>query len=226
MKSFKSFIKKKASKTDIIPGPNPQWDKGNESIAASNLNSGIGLGEDSLDSVAGVMGHGLSQVVFNDRKKKKKGIDQSSHFAAVNQSPTFSNHQLNTEEAAVNPIIGLLNNALSHENACVVRYQTHASFLSEEDQKILLEIANDEARHARLLRGLILEMGFIPTTNVYFIQPATTSTDIRMLNMKLEEEAIEMYDNILKEDLPNKVRITIEYIISDERQHFQELQQI
>ncbi len=129
-------------------------------------------------------------------------------------------------------MIGLLNEALAQEHACIIRYLTHAAVVKgvfhEPVKARLTEIATDEQGHAGLLRDRIVGLGGIPTTEVREIKMATAIPKIITINMEEEKAAIAMYQSIQAKVPDSEVllRETVEQLIRDEQEHLQELTQL
>lgn len=129
-------------------------------------------------------------------------------------------------------IIGLLNESLAQEHACIIRYLTHAAVVKgvfhEPVKMRLTEIATDEQLHAGLLRDRVVGLGGIPTTEVREVKMATSIPDILTINIEEEKAAIAMYQRIHAKIPDNEVllRETVEQLIRDEQEHLQELTQL
>lgn len=132
----------------------------------------------------------------------------------------------------IKEMIGLLNEALAQEHACIIRYLTHAAVVKgvfhEPVKARLTEIATDEQGHAGLLRDRIVGLGGIPTTEVREIKMATAIPEILAINMEEEKAAIAMYQSIQAKVPESEVllRETVEQLIRDEQEHLQELRQM
>lgn len=129
-------------------------------------------------------------------------------------------------------LLKLLNKALSQEHACNIRYSTHATVVSgpyaDTIEDRLKEIADDERKHAQILRDQIDYLGGDPTMDVAKedLRYAKELNDILAINIDEEEKAIGMYRGILK--MVDELEMTwlheaIEEIIEDEEEHLYEL---
>lgn len=129
-------------------------------------------------------------------------------------------------------MIGLLNEALAQEHACIIRYLTHAAVVKgvfhEPVKTRLTEIATDEQLHAGLLRDRVVGLGGIPTTAVREVKMATTIPEILAINIEEEKAAIVMYQGMYAKVPEGEVllRQTLEQLIRDEQEHVQELTQL
>jgi bacterioferritin len=129
-------------------------------------------------------------------------------------------------------MIGLLNEALAQEHACIIRYLTHAAVVKgvfhEPVKARLTEIATDEQTHAGLIRDRIVGLGGIPTTEVREIKMATDIPQILAINIEEEKSAISMYQRIQSKIPDGEVllRETVDQLIRDEQEHLQELRQL
>ncbi len=126
----------------------------------------------------------------------------------------------------------MLNDALAQEHACYIRYSTHATVINgpyaETISSRLKEIAEDERKHAQMLRDQIDYMGGEPTMKVSErdLKPAKELNAILSVNIDEEQGAIGMYREILKkvdEYQLTWLHETIEDILEDEEQHLYEL---
>ncbi len=131
-------------------------------------------------------------------------------------------------------ILTALNKALAQEQACFIRYKTHAAVITGPYAKPvseqLDEIAEDEESHARDLRDRITGLGGTPTMEVATADliPATTLEEILRVNIEEEKKAIALYQEIL-DMIPREQRLlyeTIEHILEDEQEHLEELQRL
>jgi len=129
-------------------------------------------------------------------------------------------------------MVEMLNKALTMEHACYLRYMTHAAVLTgpyaEPIAARLKEIGQDEAAHAGKLRDRIVALGGMPTLEVEKAEGmmATELQKILEVNIKEEENAIRMYQGILKEiphDQETLLYEIVEHILTDEMEHLEEL---
>ncbi|MBU5688895.1 MAG: ferritin-like domain-containing protein [Candidatus Aenigmarchaeota archaeon] len=122
-----------------------------------------------------------------------------------------------------------LNHALTTEYQAVIQYLTHATIAKGIDSdaviSLLKHIAEEEMKHAEILRERIFWLGGTPTMDV---DERTLVKDIKQMlkvNAKAEEDAIKMYKGILKmlnhiEDI--EIYEAIEEILEDEIEHWEE----
>lgn len=129
-------------------------------------------------------------------------------------------------------LIAALNNMLSQEHACAIRYATHAAVVSgpyaDAVSSRLKEISSDETRHAEMLRDRILALGGTPTMQVKAedLKPAASLSEILNINIEEEHGAIRGYTEILKSVPASNVILhrSIEDILRDEQEHVEELE--
>jgi bacterioferritin len=131
-------------------------------------------------------------------------------------------------------IVSVLNNALAHEYACQIRYLTHAALMtgprSELAAEKLMEMAEDEERHASKLRHRIAALGGRPVMIAIPGDRFSAETPAEMLEVDLEEErkAIDVYYSLLgmvageRDDLYD----IVEEMLEDEQDHMKELEQL
>ncbi|MBU5687880.1 MAG: ferritin-like domain-containing protein [Candidatus Aenigmarchaeota archaeon] len=126
-------------------------------------------------------------------------------------------------------ILKELNHALTTEYQAVIQYLTHASIAKGIDSdaviSLLKHIAEEEMKHAEILRERIFWLGGTPTMDVDQRILAKDINQILKVNAKAEEDAIKMYKGILKmlnhiEDI--EVYEAIEKILEDEIEHWEE----
>lgn len=128
-------------------------------------------------------------------------------------------------------LISKLNEMLSQEHACMIRYATHAAVITGPNAETisarLKEISSDEAKHAMTLRDRIVALGGKPTMNVNIkdLQEAYDLAKILQINMREEADAIAHYTEILESIPENDVILyeAIRDIIADEQEHLEEL---
>lgn len=131
-------------------------------------------------------------------------------------------------------LVESLNSMLAQEQACAIRYATHAAVLagpySETVAARLKEIGADEMRHAEMLRDRILALGGEPTmaVNEEDLRPASRLEDILAVNIEEEQRAIERYVRVLEATSPTNVILyqTLQEIVRDEQEHLEELEQL
>jgi bacterioferritin (cytochrome b1) len=129
-------------------------------------------------------------------------------------------------------IIEGLNRMLEQENACAIRYETHAAVVAgpyaQPVSARLKEIAADEREHAEKLRGRIAALGGTPSMQVSSedLKPAATLDKILKINIAEEHAAISGYTKIFEGIEPRNVILyqTIQEIIRDEQEHLEELE--
>ncbi len=131
-------------------------------------------------------------------------------------------------------LISALNDMLSQEHACAIRYATHAAVVqgpyADTVAARLKEISGDETLHAEKLRQRITALGGVPTMNVKAqdLKPATSLDDILKINIDEELHAISSYKKILKTVDPSSAGLflTLQEIIRDEEEHLEELKNL
>jgi len=123
-----------------------------------------------------------------------------------------------------------LNHALTTEYQAVIQYLTHASIAKGIDSdaviNLLKHIAEEEMKHAEILRERIFWLGDTPTMDVDKRILAKDIKQMLKVDAKAEEDAIKMYKGILKmlnhiEDV--QLYEAIEEILEDEIEHWEEL---
>jgi bacterioferritin len=123
-----------------------------------------------------------------------------------------------------------LNHALTTEYQAVIQYLTHAAIAKGMDSDtvitLLKHIAEEEMKHAEILRERIFWLGGTPTMDVDKRILAEDIQEMLKVNAKAEEDAIKMYKGILKmlnhiEDI--QLYEAIEEILEDEIEHWEEL---
>ena len=123
-----------------------------------------------------------------------------------------------------------LNHALTTEYQAVIQYLTHAAIAKGIDSDtvitLLKHIAEEEMKHAEILRERIFWLGGTPTMDVDKRILAEDIQEMLKVNTKAEEDAIKMYKGILKmlnhiEDI--QLYEAIEEILEDEIEHWEEL---
>jgi len=130
-----------------------------------------------------------------------------------------------------NILIDQLNEMLMQEHACHIRYSTHAAVItgpaSEEIKERLLEIAADEAEHAKKLRDRIVALGGKPSLQVHTADliEAYDLESMLEINIREEAQAIAAYTKILKSVPETNVILyrTLQDIIQGEQEHMEEL---
>lgn len=131
-------------------------------------------------------------------------------------------------------VIRALNDMLSQEHACSIRYATHAATVTgpyaEAISARLAEISGDEVLHAQKLRDRILALGGVPTMDVATedLVHAEVLEEILDINIKEEYSAIAGYKKILSDVPMDNVILfqTLQEIIRDEQEHLEELENL
>ncbi|MEM5777659.1 MAG: ferritin-like domain-containing protein [Candidatus Aenigmatarchaeota archaeon] len=130
-------------------------------------------------------------------------------------------------------ILKELNHALTTEYQAAIQYLTHASIAKGIDSDVVIallkHIAEEEMKHAEILRERIFWLEGTPTMDV---DERILVKDIKQMlkvNAKAEEDAIKMYKGILKmlnhiEDI--EVYEAIEKILEDEIEHWEEFKRL
>ncbi len=126
-------------------------------------------------------------------------------------------------------LIKELNHALTTEYQAVIQYLTHATIAKGIDSdaviSLLKHIAEEEMKHAEILRERIFWLGGTPTMDVDERTLVKDLKQILKVNAKAEEDAIKMYKGILKmlnhiDDV--QIYEAIEEILEDEIEHWEE----
>lgn len=131
-------------------------------------------------------------------------------------------------------LVAALNEALSQEYACFVRYKTHAAVLQGVQgvlvAKQLDEIAEDEEQHAATLRERIVALGGVPTQDVAkaHLRAARTVEEALRVNIQEEKGAIALYAQIFRGLDHGNILLyeSIEHILEDEQEHLEELERL
>jgi bacterioferritin len=122
-----------------------------------------------------------------------------------------------------------LNHALTTEYQAVIQYLTHAAIAKGMDSdtviNLLKHIAEEEMKHAEILRERIFWLGGTPTMDVDKRILVKDMKQMLKVNAKAEEDAIKMYKGILKmlnhiDDI--QLYEAIEEILEDEIEHWEE----
>lgn len=126
-----------------------------------------------------------------------------------------------------------LNHALMTEYQAVIQYLTHASIAKGLDSDVVISllkhIAEEELKHAEILRERIFWLGGTPTMDVDERHSATNIKQMLEMNANAEKDAIKMYKDILKklnhiEDI--ELYEAIEKILKDEIEHLEEFRRL
>lgn len=134
-------------------------------------------------------------------------------------------------------LVKMLNQALELEHQAMIQYLSHAELVdglnSEPIIERLKEIADDERKHAELLRELIgAYLGGVPSMSMAKAHPAKTVKEILETNLADEKEAVDFYLKILDKARAMKDELKYEYyqiehsvrhIIQDEQEHISEI---
>lgn len=127
-----------------------------------------------------------------------------------------------------------LNQILEQEHACAIRYNTHAAMIKGPYADViaarLREIAEDEIRHADMLRERIIALGGEPSMQVSVedLKHAYTLEEMLDINIEEEKEAIAKYLEIFQNIPPSNAILykTIQELIEDEQEHLEELENL
>lgn len=131
-------------------------------------------------------------------------------------------------------LIDGLNRILEQEHACAIRYNTHAAMVkgpyAEAVAARLREIADDEIRHAEMLRERIVALGGEPSMRVSIedLKHAYTLEEMLKINIDEEKHAIGQYLELFKNISPNNAILyqIIQELIRDEQEHLEELENL
>ena len=130
-------------------------------------------------------------------------------------------------------ILKELNYALTTEYQAIIQYLTHASIAKGLDSDVIIttlkHIAEEEMKHAEILRERIFWLGGTPTMDVDKRILVKDLKKMLQVNAKAEEDAINMYKKILKklnhiEDI--RIYEAIEEILEDEIEHWEEFKRL
>jgi bacterioferritin (cytochrome b1) len=137
----------------------------------------------------------------------------------------------------LNELIEMLNDALELEHAARIQYLAHAEEIiginAEPIIARLKEIAGDEKKHEDMLRNMIGNyLGMTPSMCIAETHCAKTTKQIFEINLKDEQHAADVYEQIMEKIKDMKKDLKYEYfqlehgirhIIMDEEEHISEL---
>ena len=127
-------------------------------------------------------------------------------------------------------VVKLLNQALTLELATYIRYSTQAAVLTGPYAVTigdkLKQMAEEELRHADLLRDRLVALGERPTTEVADVDVGNKLKKMLEININVERKAVEIY-KLLMRLVPKDESIvlyeTVEDILCEEEKDLEEL---
>ncbi len=134
-------------------------------------------------------------------------------------------------------LVKMLNQALEMEHQAMIQYLSHAELVDGLDSEPIIErlkeIADDERKHAELLREAIGGyLGGVPSMGMAKPHPAKTTKEILETNLADEKEAVDFYLKVLDKIRAMSGELRYEYfqlehsvrhIIQDEQEHISEI---
>ena len=130
-------------------------------------------------------------------------------------------------------VVKLLNQALTLELATYIRYSTQAAVLTGPYAVTigdkLKQMAEEELRHADLLRDRLVALGERPTTEVADVDVGNKLKKMLEININVERKAVEIY-KLLMRLVPKDESIvlyeTVEDILCEEEKDLEELDRL
>ena len=130
-------------------------------------------------------------------------------------------------------VVKLLNQALTLELATYIRYSTQAAVLTGPYAVTigdkLKQMAEEELRHADLLRDRLVALGERPTTEVAAVDVGNKLKKMLEININVERKAVEIY-KLLMRLVPKDESIvlyeTVEDILCEEEKDLEELDRL
>ncbi|MFO8032603.1 MAG: ferritin-like domain-containing protein [Desulfohalobiaceae bacterium] len=123
----------------------------------------------------------------------------------------------------MNEIQELLSLALQHEHGAFVQYANHAGIMSHKLEKdvssIYQEIIADEVGHAISLVQALQTSGAKPSLAVWPARSHQDPAELLRQDVAAEENALDVYQRILKLDMDSKLYTEIESILNQEKEH-------
>jgi len=118
-------------------------------------------------------------------------------------------------------IISLLNQDLQDEHGAIIQYLTHAYAMGEGEMACEIEAtARDEMRHLDWLAETIVELGGVPSLERgKMLMDGDSVADWMNNNVRLEEGAINQYQEHIKLIDDSKIKRLLKRILSDEEAH-------
>jgi bacterioferritin len=123
-------------------------------------------------------------------------------------------------------IIALLNQDLEGEHGAIIQYLTHAYAMGEGEMACEIEaIAREEMRHLDWLAEVIVELGGTPSLKRGKMRMGGKSvSDWMDDNVRLEEDAITLYQEHIKKIDNPRIKRLLQRILSDEESHHGDFQ--
>ena len=118
-------------------------------------------------------------------------------------------------------IIGLLNKDLEGEHGAIIQYLNHAYAMGEGEMACEIEaIAREEMRHLDWLAETIVSLGGVPSmVRGDMLSGGEAVVDWMKNDVRLEEDAIAMYEEHIKAIDDPKIKRLLRRILSDEKSH-------
>ncbi len=123
-------------------------------------------------------------------------------------------------------LLELLNKAIARELGVSIQYMwQHVMAIgmkSPEIKDIFKDIAIVEMKHAEKIAERLFYLGGIPTTKPTPINVGDSLKDMIELDLKAEDEAIELYNKIIKVadgERDSTTRLLFEEILAEEEEH-------
>jgi bacterioferritin len=123
-------------------------------------------------------------------------------------------------------LLELLNKAIAREIGVSIQYMwQHVMALgmkSPEIKDIFEDIAIEEMKHAEKIAERLFFLGGTPTTKPTPIQVGDSLEEMIQLDIKAEDEALELYSEIIKvadSEEDSTTRLLFEKIMSEEEEH-------
>jgi len=129
-------------------------------------------------------------------------------------------------------VIRLMNEGLEMEYASYIQYVTQAAIARGPYAEGLIarfeEIAQDEAKHAKILRSRIAALDGTPTTKVGEIQVHKDSLQAVKINLRYERDTVAFYRRLLNLIPHDEVILyeAIEHVLQDSQEHVEELERL
>ncbi len=124
------------------------------------------------------------------------------------------------QSSVTDPKIEKLNLAIEHEYGAILQYCNHAAITNNTSfKKIISPIIYQEVQHAITISNIIKELGYSPTLSLWPPQSGNSFAKIIKEDIEAEKNAIELYEEILKLKLNNRIKRKIAKIIKHEESH-------
>ena len=130
-------------------------------------------------------------------------------------------------------VVKLLNQALTLELATYIRYSTQAAVLTGPYAVTigdkLKQMAEEELRHADLLRDRLVALGERPTTEVADVDVGNKLKKMLEIDINVERKAVEIYKQLMRlvpKDESIVLYETVEDILCEEEKDLEELDRL